>query len=144
MADIETAAAIPLEAAQLWYQLEALTWRALLVLPVDEHSDASGLVTGLLETARGAGRLPLPLLATSATPQGIGELALELETGRREGKRVLAVSKSVLVDTAALSLAAAADAVLLCVTLGRSTRQAALRSATLVGRSRVLGSVCLA
>src|SRR3984893_16397531 len=152
------AARLPsLDLQQLWFSLLRYEWSSLVVVPADEGCSAQRIAESLAEM----GTLHLGKPMTSLVTTGL-DLARtsELMTsvmvheivrntdgpkGRSTppwlGRNVVIAIDPVATNPAGIAVAIAADAALLCVTLGKTRLSDAERTVDLIGRERFIGCV---
>jgi len=126
----------------LWSRVRSVPWRSLVLMPGAPGIPGHDVATGLLQAARMFAPLePLQLLdARGRVLEDVALLGKRLAALVDAGQRVLLVADSPLENPAALALAHAADAGLLCVQLGMDLRSAH-QTLALCGRERFVGSV---
>ncbi len=134
---------------ELWFALARRHWRSLALVPADEGGSAAAIATSLAEVGRRLRDAPVTffvmadpldyastsriLAAFESTKEGGGALAIA-----PAGKVIVAV-QPVIVEPLGLAVAQSADAVVLCLELGRTRLGAARRTVELVGRERIAG-----
>ena len=133
------------ELQQLWFSLAAQRWSTLLVVPAPGVRSALPLANGLLHISRRTNpewRSSLVDGTRISLDQVPGLVQLVAgKMGKRE--RALVVVDPVEENPAALALASACDAALLCVALDGSDLHSSRRTLERCGRGRFLGSVVL-
>jgi hypothetical protein len=138
----ETAAKSRVDWERLWLATQRTEWRSLALVPVGEGISTAPIASELAEIGRT--HLGGTVIAHDATKVSISSLRGELAMlSERAGcsHRALVALPPVLGSPAGLALAQAADGVILCVALGRSSIAEAQKIVAEVGRERVLGSV---
>lgn len=141
-AEAAAPAPIDVEWQRLWLATQRRRWNTLALIPIGEDISAPRIADALLA----AGRMHL-----SGTIVAFDEAAVTLSTLQarisalhervRCAERVILALPDVLRSPAALALAEASDAVILCIGLESSAVDEAERVADEVGRGRVIGSV---
>jgi hypothetical protein len=137
------------EIQELWFALARRQWRSLALVPADEGGSAAAVATSLAEVGRRLRDAPVTffvmadpldyvstsriLTAFESTQQGGSALAMA------SGGRVIVAVQPVIVEPLGLAVAQSADAVVLCLELGRTRLAAARRTVELVGRERIAG-----
>ncbi|WP_233576986.1 hypothetical protein [Citreicoccus inhibens] len=130
------------ELQRLWFALERRPWSFLTVIPAHPGAPALDAAHALLEAGSPYPEPPLRLVdATGIEPAGAPRLVTEIRHRIAQGERIIVVIDSLMTHPASLPLALAADAALLCVTLGESDFGSAQKTLDLVGRERFVGSV---
>lgn len=130
------------ELQRLWFALERRPWMFLTVVPAHPGAPALDAAQAILEAGSPYPEPPLRLVdATGIEPAGAPPLVSEVRRRIAQGERVIVVIDSLITHPASLPLALAADAAVLCVTLGETDFGSAGKTLTLVGRERFVGSV---
>jgi hypothetical protein len=136
------------ELQSLWFATQARPWNSLVVLAASPGGPALEVAQALYDVGARASGLPLKLVdgrnvsLASSTSLTANMLALQQPTPGRSAGRVLVVLQSVLSEPAGIPVARAADAVLLCVELGKTPLEDARRTLALAGGpEKVLGCV---
>jgi hypothetical protein len=129
---------------RLWLATQRRPWRSLAVISTGKGASMLGVARALAEV--GSCHLGVPVMAVDATTITLATLEARMsawiEPSQSSRRIVLAVGP-VLESPASLALAQAADAAILCLTLGASSISEAERTIEQVGRGRLLGSVIL-
>lgn len=141
-----------LDLRELWFAMLRWEWSSLVLVPSHAGSSAVWIAKALADV--GASE---PGRATKITPQGITlastpELVEDLnalstirsmKTGSqrwRGGQTIIAIDP-VVSNPAGIAAALAADAVLLCVELGKADIASARKTMEMIGRDRFIGCV---
>lgn len=129
---------------ELWFATLRKPWTILVVVPVDEHTQALEIARPLAEF--GARYRDAPVLVRSTLGldlREIGDLVAslgELKRDARGGSAIVAIDP-ISSTPMGISAAKAADAALLCVRLGKTTIPAARHAIGQVGADRFVGCV---
>jgi hypothetical protein len=136
---------------QLWFTLARKQWRSLVLVPADEGGSAAAIAASLAEVGRRLRQTPVTFLimADPLDFESAGKVIAALDLTRQGGEplavattgKVIVAIQPVVVEPLGLAVTGAADAVVLCVDLGRTRLAAARRTIELVGRERIAGSV---
>lgn len=124
---------------KVWLDAQRRPWRSLAVIPVGSHALALDVARALAGV--GSCHLGLSLRVIDAT--GITLSRLEGFLSELRARQGIFALGPVLESPAGLALARAADAALLCLTLGESAISGAQQTIEEVGKTRFLGSVLL-
>lgn len=115
----------------------------MLLLPVDPQLSARELARALVEVGSREGGAAVRLLdATGATLARASALRAELEAHPARDERLVVAADALCANEVGIPLAMEADAVVLCVVLGKTDREALEQALALVG-PKVLGSALL-
>ncbi len=135
----------------LWFALARKQWRSLVLVPADEGGSTAALAASLAEVGRRLRETPVTFLimADPLDFEAAGKVISALDLTRQEGEplavattgKVIVAIQPVLVEPLGLAVTEAADAVVLCVEMGRTRMAAARRTVELIGRDRIAGSV---
>ncbi len=137
------------EFQELWFTLARRAWRCLAVVPVDDDESAGHVARSLTDVGRmlddrvtffalpdsrdyASAAQIVPAVGTAAAAPG---RALEVA-----GKLIVAL-QPVVVEPLGLTITATADAVIVCVQMGRTKVATARRTIELIGRERIAGCV---
>jgi hypothetical protein len=136
---------------EVWFALARLEWRSLALVPADEGGSAAAIAASLADVGRRLRETPVTFLimadpldfasaakiisAFDLTRQGGSAL-----TVAPTGKVIVAV-QPVVVEPLGLAVTEAADAVVLCIDVGRTRLAATRRTIELVGRERIVGAL---
>jgi hypothetical protein len=136
---------------EVWFALARRPWRSLVLVPADEGGSAAAIAASLADVGRRLRETPVTFLimadpldfasaakivaAFDLTKQGGSPLAVA-----PTGKVIVAV-QPVIVEPLGLAVTEAADAVVLCIEVGRTRFAAARRTMDLVGRERIAGAL---
>jgi len=119
-------------------------WRSLALCPVEKGSSALITAKAITEAANQMRSTPLQLLnAEGVEPREVEQRIRELHNMVERGELVMVVLDPVISNPAAIPIAAAADAAVLCVPLFRTGFGPAKRTVELVGKDRFLGTITL-
>ncbi|MFT3768673.1 MAG: hypothetical protein QM820_24770 [Minicystis sp.] len=129
---------------RLWLAIQRTPWRSLAVIPAHHDIPTTRVARAITQVAtRHLGPTALVGDATAITLDRL-QAAVSCWIARPEGDpRVVLALAPVLTSPASLALAQAADAAILCLSLGRTALADAARTVEEVGRSRLLGAVIL-
>ncbi|MFO0756276.1 MAG: hypothetical protein U0359_07275 [Byssovorax sp.] len=129
---------------RLWLAAQKTPWSSLVLLPIGEGVPAAALSTKLAKVGEEhLGGTVVALDSTNVTLSTLkDELSAFAERARCAGRAIVAVPPLPR-SPAGLTLAQAADAVILCVGLGESEIAEAQQILEGLDRSRVLGAIVL-
>ncbi len=130
---------LPEDIRDLWFASLRHEWSALVVLPADDRGASALPLAGALAKIGGIELV----CAEGVTPDSSTRLTQDMLAAAARGRTIIALDP-VVSNPAGLAIALAADAVLLCVTLGQTEIAAARRTVELIGRDRFIGCVTLA
>lgn len=126
---------------RLWLGTQSRPWSSLAVVPGDEQTSAYELA-GLLAALGVHHGEPMVFASARDTDlDGVAEFVEQTRWHQEHGERVIFATRALSENLATLPLAQAADAALLCVTLGRTSLAPATDAVERIGRARFLGSV---
>lgn len=131
---------------KLWFATQRRSWTSLAVVPSGDGMSTSSLEVATALAEIGWIHLGMPIHVTDARELDIGGIEACLSDTRSRikiGERVILAVSPVRDNAAAVRVAQAADAAILCVLLGRSEVAAAESTIEQIGRSAFLGSVIL-
>jgi hypothetical protein len=137
---------------QLWFAIQRLEWASLVIVPADGNSSAIDFGKPLYEVGKLALGDRLRLLdARDVKLDKTAPLILDMTGASRphaagsqqRGERVLVMIESVLATPSAIPIALAADGVLLCVELGKSSVAGARETIQILGSRRFAGCITL-
>jgi hypothetical protein len=141
------------EIQEMWFGLARMRWTSLVLVPADEGESAAALATSLAEVGRRLRDAPITfmILADAIDYSSAGEIiAAVASPGKGESAltvapsgRVIAAIQPVIVEPLGLALTEAADAVVVCIHLGRTRLSAARQTIELIGRERVAGALLI-
>ena len=133
---------------ELWFLLARKPWRSLALVPADEGGSAREIAFSLAQVGRmlheavtvfqfagGLDPASATAVADSSTPETRSTALRPLE---RTG-RFIAALQPVISEPLGLATATGADAVVLCIEVGKTRLDAARRTIELIGRDRVSG-----
>jgi hypothetical protein len=127
---------------QLWLATQKKPWRSLAVVGASPDLDTVGVAELLSKIAwwyRGEPSCVFDLRDASLrlVEYQVHEIAMQVDAGLR----VILALRSIGENPTAIPLARAADAVVLCVGLGKTELKAAEKTIEQIGRDRVLGCI---
>lgn len=149
------------ELQELWFILQRKPWKSLVLVPGHAEGSSLPIAAALAEIGRmNRGRSVVLVnaeqLDLSRTAQVIADLDAPPSTSwssgggggsamgaDQAGRKVLVALEPVVRNPLGMAIAMAADAVVLCIELGRSDIASAKRTLELIGREKVLGTVLL-
>ncbi len=129
---------------RLWLAMQRRPWRSLAVISTGKGALMLGAARALAEV--GSCHLGVPVVAVDATTITLATLEARMSAWiepRESSRRIVLALGPVLENPSSLALAQAADAAILCLTLGVNSISEAERTIEQVGRGRLLGSVIL-
>lgn len=129
----------------LWLAMQRRPWASLAVIPAGKKINTPLIARALARV--GSCHLGTAIMAPDATSITLPRLEASIEAWiehRVRVQRVVLALGHVLENPASLAVARAADAALVCVTLGESSISDVTRMIEEVGRERFLGSVIVA
>lgn len=126
----------------LWLALQQRTWRSLAVMAASDGIDTLGVADTLAKVAWAYTGQPTCVfdmrdLTLRLLEHQIRDMAAQLQGG----ERVFVALRSINENPTAVPLAMAADAVVLCVELGRTDIKGAQRTLAAIGREKFLGTL---
>ncbi len=138
---------------ELWFALARRRWTSLVLVPADEGGSAVDIATSLAEVGKRLRHNSVaffvmadPLDYESAA-QIVGSIAATGQGGNAPAnapsEKVVVAIKPVVVEPLGLAVTQAADAVILCIEVGRTRLAAARRTIELIGRERITGSLLI-
>jgi len=133
------------ELLALWTVLtRTRPWRSLALCPVEKGSSALNTAKAITEAANQMRSTPVQILnAEGVEPREVEQRIRELRNLVERNEIVMLVLDPVISNPAAIPLAAAADAAVLCVPLMRTGFAPARKTVELVGKDRFLGTITL-
>jgi len=134
---------------QLWFSLQRFDWSSVVLLPADPDTSAFELARALHEVGRltmgerlrlldGRG---LEISATAPMILDMSGAGPVRPAGIEWSEKVLVVVDSVVSNPSSIPIALAADAVVLCLALGKTSLAAARETMKLVGPQRFIGCI---
>jgi len=148
----QSGAVPPLPMQQLWFSIQRLGWSSLVLVPADPETSALEVGQALHQVGRltmgdrlrllDARNIQLPATAPMILDMS-GATAPVRPATNDWSERVLVVTDSVISRPSGIAIALAADAVVLCLTLGKTPVVAARETLKLVGPQRFIGSITL-
>ncbi|HET9554969.1 MAG TPA: hypothetical protein VFP50_18530 [Anaeromyxobacteraceae bacterium] len=136
------------ELQELWFTLCQRDWRSVVLVPAGEGESAGAYALGLGEVGRWLRENPVTFVMKDALDYASGTQIVAAATsasgptapGRpAPAGRVIVAIQPVTVEPLGLAIAQAADAVIVCIELGRSKLRDVERTVALVGRERLAG-----
>ncbi len=119
-------------------------WNSVVLVPADEGGSTASLARSLADVGRWLkdGSVTLFIMsdpldyasATQIVAPRTGQVRLELPP-----ERVIVAVQPVVVEPLGLAVSQSADAVILCIEMGRTRLAAARRTIELIGRERIAG-----
>lgn len=141
-ADVE--AEVSAQIRRLWVATLKHDWRALAIVPANVGLTAAQVARGLHRVGVCEAGLPLRFVNGAGTDLASStRMANEVRELVEKGGRAIIVVDAPAQDEAAVPLALCADAVVLGVMLGRTTRSDIERTVSQLGDRAVIGSVLL-
>ena len=129
---------------RLWFATQRRPWSSLALVPVASNRSVRFVAEALASLGALQRRIPVEIISgEGATLDSCARLARDLEASVASGALVVLVLDPVVQNEAGISLAMAADAIVLGVELGAATGPALSRTLELLGRDRVLGTVAI-
>lgn len=125
---------------RIWLHLQSRPWRTLAMVPAEAGVSASHAARVLAAIAGQNGEV-LDLFDARGTE--LDHAAAEVAAAAGGSRRVLVVTPAVDEDLTTIPLAQAADAVLLCVSIGSTSLRAAGDVTAAIGKDRFLASLSL-
>jgi hypothetical protein len=128
----------------LWRSIQGRPWSSLAILPASPSVDALEIAELLAKLVGWYEGQPSCVLDLRDLSQRLLEYHLhEVRAQVDSGSRVFIALRPTAENPTTVPMARAADATVLCVELGKSSRQAAKATLEAVGRERFLGSIAL-
>jgi hypothetical protein len=141
--------ALPMQ--QLWFSIQRLPWSSLVLLPADPETSAHEVAKALQEVGRLTMGERLRMLdARGVQLPATAPLILDMSgasplrpAGTEWSERVLVLVESVISRPSGIPVALAADAVVLCLTLGKTPVASARETLKLIGEQRFVGCITI-
>ncbi len=140
-----------LDIQQLWFATLRWEWSTLVLVPADSRGSVVGIAKGLAQVGDLHCGRAVKITAEETSLASTSELVEDISGqstirpmnagSERWKKRTIIALDPVLCDPAGIVVALAADAVLLCVELGKTNIAEARRTVQLIGRDRFIGCV---
>lgn len=130
---------------ELWFATLVRPWSSLVIVPASEGVSGLAVASALADVAKLHRAKPVQMVNAEATELVDANALIESvrhQTAR--GELVIVSVGSLFENQAAIPIARAADAALLCVELGGSDFASAEKTLAMIGRERFIGSVNLA
>lgn len=135
---------LPIGWQRLWLAAQSRPWRSLAVVAAGEGLSTARAARVLARAgASHLGDVVELIDATAVTLQQLRAITGSCVDRPDGAPRVILALGPVLESPASLALARAADAALLCVTLGETSIAEAQRTIAEIGQARFVGSMCL-
>ena len=140
------------ELQELWLALSRRGWRSVVLVPADGRGSAAGPATGLAEVGRRLRLAPVGLSVAETLDYGAAaELVRRVAAlaqphagaGPFAPDQLVVSIPAVLLQPLGVAVAREADAVVVCVELGRSSVAGTRRTIELIGRDRVAGCLLM-
>jgi len=132
---------------ELWFALQRWPWASLVVVPADEGGSAAWIARSLAAVGgQLQGGAVTSLVAEALDFNSAAQAAASLSAGGPRGgsrSQVIVAIEPIVARPLAIAVARAADALLLCIEMGRTRMASARRTIELVGRERFIGSVII-
>lgn len=138
---------------ELWFTLARRPWRSLALVPADEGGSAAAVAASLAEVGRRLRDAPVTffILADPLDFANAAKIIAALDLTRQNGStlavaptgKVIIAIQPVVAEPLGLAVTEAADAVVLCIEVGRTRLSAARRTIKLIGRERIAGALLL-
>jgi hypothetical protein len=125
---------------RIWLHLRGRPWRTLAVVPAEVGMPAHLAARMLASLAAEHGE---DLDVFDARGTSIDRAAVEVAAASEGQRRVILLTSAIDENIATIPLARAADAAVLCVTLGATSLRAAGEVVNAVGKDRFLGSLSI-
>ena len=141
------------EYQELWFALARREWNSLVLVPADEGASAAGIATTLAEAGRRLRNVPVSffVVVDSLDSSSAAKIAARLGRAARgaeprtvaPGGHLLVAIQPVVEEPLGIAVAQAADAVVLCIEIGRTRLSAARRTIELIGRDRITAALVI-
>lgn len=142
--EAKAGAEITAELRRLWVATLKHDWRALAVIPAAGGSSAAEVARGLYRVGLNEAGVALRFVnGTGADLASTTRMAAEVREVVAQGGRVVIVVDPPAQAEAAVPLALCADAVVLGIELGRTTRRDVEETVDELGGAKVIGSVLI-
>jgi hypothetical protein len=129
---------------ELWFACLRREWSSLVIVPAHAGGSAREVAVQLAAVAELHRGTPVKRIdAEGVELSQIAGLIVQISSHVADGGMVIVSVSSVFDNQAAIPLALAADAALLCVNYGQSDLSSAKKTLEAVGRERFIGSVNL-
>ncbi|MGH7440535.1 MAG: hypothetical protein ACRENE_33005 [Polyangiaceae bacterium] len=126
----------------LWSSLQRRAWRSLAVVALTEDVDTLEVAELLAKVASWhEGRSPHVLDLRDLSQRLLDYYKRELQVQLSTGSRVVVALRPVSANPTTLAMTEVADAVIVCVGLGKAARKAVEATLEAVGRERVVGAL---
>ncbi len=125
---------------RIWLHLQSRAWRTLAVVPAEAGMPVHHAARVLAAIAAENGEA-FDLFDARSTE--LDRAPIEVAAAAGGSRRVLVVTGAIEEDLATVPLARAADAVLLCVSIGSTSLRAAAEATAAIGKERFLASLSL-
>jgi hypothetical protein len=137
---------------ELWFATRRWEWSTLVLVPAHPGGSAIEVAKALARVSGLRGGKALKITAEGMSLASTSDLVEDIaarstirsmKAGNDRGKQTIIAIDSVVSNPAGIAVAVAADAVLLCVELGRTAIESAQRTVELIGRERFIGCVVI-
>lgn len=141
------------EIQELWFSLARIHWSSLVLVPADEGESTAALATSLADVGRRLRNAPITfmILADPMDYSSAGKIIAAVASAGRgypapptaSAGRVIAAIQPVIIEPLGLAMTEAADAVVVCIQVGRTRVASARRTIELIGRQRIAGALLI-
>jgi len=132
---------------RLWLTLDRLGWRTLVLIPAGDGAPPDTTLTMAVTLSRtGMSHVGAPILVADGRQVPLNQLTgflADVRTCRDGGERVIIALSALGENPTTLSIAKAADAAVLCVTLDCMRSSDARKTIKAVGAQKFVGSVII-
>ena len=139
------------EVQELWFALARIPWTSLALVPADEGGSSAAIATSLAEVGRRLRDVPVTffVMADPIDYASAGNIIAAVASTGKSGSaitvaptgKVIVAIQPVIVEPLGLAVTGGADAVVLCIDVGRTRLAAARRTIELIGRDRIAGAL---
>ena len=131
------------EHQRLWLHLQSRAWRTLAVVPGEEWMstyDVASLITAVgAHHGESMGVFDFRDIRLNRVLSAVEAATRDM----RQGERIVFATRSIKENLATIPLARASDGVVLCVSLGSTSKRLAEETLEQVGRDRLLGTLLI-
>jgi hypothetical protein len=132
---------------RLWLTLSRMPWQTLALIPADEGAPADFTLSLAVVLSRtGMSHVGAPILVADGTQVPLDQLnafTADLRACRDGGERVIIALSHAAENPTSPAIAKDADAVVLCLMLGKMRSSAAKKTIRAIGASKFVGSVII-